>query len=75
MALKADAYIVTINRDLLDSDGDGTTRPIRVENTRTGEVTDERQVGFPIGAILTYGPARQDGARCWIEAPYVQRYA
>lgn len=67
-------YRITVNRDLLAKTPQGDdpkhqARPIRVNDTQTGETTEHRAVGLPMGAEVVYGDPQQDGARVWIEAP------
>lgn len=68
-------YKITVDRSLLDSDP-SNPNVIRVEDTKTGEVTHhakvrmfERMAGAP---TVMFGPQQPDGARVWIEAELVE---
>lgn len=58
-------YIVTISRDGIDC---GDPRPILVEDTRTGEVTQHAEVQLVGLPVVKYDESGlRNGARVWIE--------
>lgn len=65
-------YIITVDRDAIDK-GD-LTAVVRVEYLSTGQVVTCASADL-IGARITSGPMRPDGAIVWIEAEDVVLYA
>lgn len=57
-------YIITVNRDRIDK---GEPKAVRVERTKTGQITDVDSVTLLGWAQVVSGEPRQDGARVWIE--------
>lgn len=64
-------YVITVNRDRLDNDP-SNPRVIRVEDTRTGQITHHTEVQMGSMPIIKHGPARADGATVWIECGWVE---
>jgi hypothetical protein len=62
-------YIVTVNRDAIDK---GYEYPIRVEDTTNGNIHQTDWALLSGEVVIKYGPARQDGARVWIECDGVE---
>lgn len=69
-------YVITVNRDRLDNDP-SNPRVIRVEDTRTGEITHHTEVHMYShqawsAPVIKHGVARADGATVWIECDLVE---